>query len=378
MTSSSARDASLAQRLRRAVEPRLDALTLGLVERVTDDLGRPAGPSHWTDSAPGWVREFLDCVAADDGERILAAGSAFEMAGAQAAREGVDAETLDASIRVANRLTQAQVHRTLLEVSADEDTEVTLELLDRVLRMGELVVSAAHRGHAQAVADTSDEGMLAQRLASELVHGGASAGPIAERLGWDPTDLAVAVIASPGLAVTLRADSDAELAWHRRRHDAVLALPVRSETLATSLRPRLGAHDLAVGPAVPFAEFPDSLHLADRAWDLVVTGEGAVFVDDRLMEMFAGSAPSVVRALRRKYLAEIDRLPEPTRTELLDTLRQWLLHWGHRPSIAAALYIHPQTISARIARLKGLLEDDLEDPTTRSELLVLLTAERAD
>lgn len=377
MTSSSATSTTLARRLLRAVEPRLDVLTARLVEWIAGDLGRAGGPSYWTTAAPGWVREFLDCLADEDRERILAPGSVFEMAGDQSAREGVSAETLEAAIRVATRLTQAQVHRTVIEEGADEETEVTLELLDRVLRMGELVVTAAHRGHALALAETSDEGLLAQRLASELVHGGASAGPIADRLGWDPTDLAVAVLAPPGVAVAVRDDSDTELAWLRREHDIVLALPVRSETMATSLRPWLGGHDVAVGPAVPFAEFPDSVRLAERASDRLTEGEGAVFADDHLMAMVAGSDPSALRALRRKYFFEIDRLPAPTRTELLDTLRQWLLHWGHRPSIAAALYVHPQTVSGRISRLKDLLEDDLEDPTTRSELLVLLTAERA-
>ncbi|WP_207233777.1 hypothetical protein [Janibacter limosus] len=32
-------------------------------------------------------------------------------------------------------------------------------------------------------------------------------------------------------------------------------------------------------------------------------------------------------------------------------------------------------MSGRLHRLRDLLADDLEDPTTRSELLVLLTAE---
>lgn len=377
VTSSSATSTTLAQRLLRAAEPQLDVLTSRLVGWVAGDLDRSDGPSHWTSAAPGWVREFLECLVADDGDRILAPGSVFEMAGDQAAREGVRVETLVSAIHVANRLTQAQVHRTVIEQGADEDTEVTLELLDRVLRMGELVVTAAQRGHALVLAETSDDEVLAQRLASELVHGGASVDPIAARLGWGPTDLVVAVVAPPGVAVAVREGSDGELAWLRREHDIVLALPVRADTMATSLRSRLEGYGIAVGPAVPRVEFPDSVRLAERTSDLLAEGEGAVFADDHLMEMVAGSDQPSLRALRRKYFSEIDRLPASTRTELLDTLREWLLHWGHRPSIAAALYVHPQTVSGRISRLKDLLEDDLEDPTTRSELLVLLTAERA-
>lgn len=43
--------------------------------------------------------------------------------------------------------------------------------------------------------------------------------------------------------------------------------------------------------------------------------------------------------------------------------------------MAAPVGLHPQTVSGRINRLKDLLADDLEDPTVRAELLVLLTAD---
>ncbi len=47
---------------------------------------------------------------------------------------------------------------------------------------------------------------------------------------------------------------------------------------------------------------------------------------------------------------------------------------GHRPSVAEALGVHPQTVSHRINRLKDLLADELDEPHVRAELLVLLTA----
>ena len=83
----------------------------------------------------------------------------------------------------------------------------------------------------------------------------------------------------------------------------------------------------------------------------------------------------VVTALRRKHFVELDQLAPEVRSMLVTTLHAWLRHWGHRPAIAADLHVHPQTVSGRLHRLRDLLADDLEDPTTRSELLVLLTAE---
>lgn len=289
----------------------------------------------------------------------------------------MDAQTLMEGIRLANRLTQRQVHRAVLKSDGDHDTEMTLELLERVLLLGELVATAAQRGHDGVLAETSDEDVLARRLATELVHGGSSASQVADRLGWGPSDLVVAVVAAPGVAAALREGEGAALAWTRREHDIVLALPVRSSGTAISLRPTLDRHHVSVGPAVPLAEFYDSVALAERVSDLLVEGEGAVFADDNLLEMVTGQAPMALRAVRRKLLSRVEQLPAHVQTELLDTLREWLRWWGHRPSIAAALYIHPQTVSGRITRLKDLLPGDLDDPEVRSELLVLLLADAA-
>lgn len=372
-TSSHARTDTVRQLVKLA-EPGLDDLADRLVARVSGDIGRDGPSEYWQTAAAGWVGDFLDCLVADDGERILAPGSTFEEAGVQAAREGVDVETLMTGIRVANRLTQAQVHRAVLKARV-EDEELTLELLDRVLFMGELVVTAAKRGHDLAVDETTDDEVLAQRLVAELLRGGDAAPQIAARLGWAATDLAIAVVATPRAAVAIREEGARPQAWLRREHDIVLALPVGSATMATTLRSRLERHHVAVGPAVPLAEFPDSVDLAERIVDREAEEGEAVFADDRLLEMVTGRDVRALRALRRKHLTAIDELPGDARTELLATLREWLLRWGHRPSIARALYVHPQTVSARISRLKELLTEDLEDPRVRSELLVLLLAD---
>lgn len=145
-------------------------------------------------------------------------------------------------------------------------------------------------------------------------------------------------------------------------------------SLATTLRPLL-ADAGAVGPAVSVEDFASSLDLAHRAAGLTRGGGGPVFADDVLLDLACRADPTVVAALRRKHLAVLDALPAEHRRVLAGTLREWLLQWGHRPGIAEALHVHPQTVSGRIARLKDLLDDDLEDPRVRSELLVLLLAE---
>lgn len=102
---------------------------------------------------------------------------------------------------------------------------------------------------------------------------------------------------------------------------------------------------------------------------------GTTVVDDYLLELACSADPVVVAALRRKHFVELDLLGVEQRGVLVATLREWILQWGHRPGIAEALHVHPQTVSGRVNRLKDLLANELEDPVVRAELLVLLIAE---
>ena len=76
--------------------------------------------------------------------------------------------------------------------------------------------------------------------------------------------------------------------------------------------------------------------------------------------------------LAARRLAPLSALRSAPRQRLLETLNSWLRHWGSRADVAAELYIHPQTVSYRLKRLRELLGDDLDDPTARFELLLAL------
>jgi DNA-binding PucR family transcriptional regulator len=50
---------------------------------------------------------------------------------------------------------------------------------------------------------------------------------------------------------------------------------------------------------------------------------------------------------------------------------------GNSVEMAAALHVHPQTARYRVARLRELLGDDLDDPDARFELEIALRATAA-
>src|SRR5581483_8077490 len=61
-----------------------------------------------------------------------------------------------------------------------------------------------------------------------------------------------------------------------------------------------------------------------------------------------------------------------TRANLALTLRAWLRAPGQRKTIAIELGVHPQTVRYRMARLRELFGELLDDPDGRFELELAL------
>lgn len=273
-----------------------------------------------------------------------------------------------------------EIARHLLEANEDRLAALAPVLMDRVAEeIGLPAPPLDHKWPADVIEATRE--FLVCVATDDMERLGASGG-IFERIGLESARGGVeaeALYDSIRMAARL-AQAEVHravlLAPQHLDPEAVLGLPVAADELATTLRPLMADVDCIVGPAVPITEFPDSLAMGQRLSALrAVAHSGPTFVDDSLLELVCVADPVAVRALRRKYFGELDPLPEDQRAVLVETLRQWLLQWGHRPGIAQALTVHPQTVSGRLHRLRDLLADDLEDAVVRAELLVLLTAE---
>lgn len=360
--------------LRQVIESRLSELTRLQIDKVGEALGvHPLPAVHrWPGDGHELTREFLQCVAANDLERLRRPDNIFEQLGGEAARGGLEFEQLAAGIRMSTRITHNHVHRALL--ADDVDPEDVLEVLDRIYAGSEEIVAAVRAGFDGGGSTGASDDEAARRLGGVLLHGDDGALAMAHECGWDDDAVVCAIITSPESAAAIRADSECRVAYYPRTTDVVLLHPVAEDKLATTLRPLLTGHRCAVGTALPMLQAAHSLDLAFRA-QVLGQGKGeSTFADDLMVEIACSADRSVVDSLRRSYLGELDDLPEDQRQVLLATLLEWLRHWGHRPRVADALGVHPQTVSHRINRLKDLLADELEDPAVRSELLVLLTA----
>ena len=93
---------------------------------------------------------------------------------------------------------------------------------------------------------------------------------------------------------------------------------------------------------------------------------------DHLAELVVHADPTLLDDLARQVLAPLESVPPARRAVLEETLAAWLAHHGERAQVAAALTVHPQTVSYRLARLAELFGGVLQDPGSRLALALAL------
>jgi PucR C-terminal helix-turn-helix domain len=146
--------------------------------------------------------------------------------------------------------------------------------------------------------------------------------------------------------------------------------PVGLEREAARVAERLGLR-VGVGPTASLEDVPASMRLARRALTLAEPGSPPVVAERRLAELAIRGAPEIA-VLRRRLFAPLDGQTPASRARLEATLLQWLRHRGAQGAIAAELGVHPQTVRYRMARLRELMGDALEDPEQRFALELAL------
>jgi hypothetical protein len=137
-----------------------------------------------------------------------------------------------------------------------------------------------------------------------------------------------------------------------------------------------------LGPPVPLARSAHSLGRALAAHALLLDGrlDGPLIVaDDHLTELLLhGGDSSLAADLAARVLAPLADLRPKTAARMRETLRAWLDHPGQVQTVAGRLHVHPQTVRYRVAQLRELFGDTLDDPDARFELSLALRAQADD
>jgi hypothetical protein len=180
---------------------------------------------------------------------------------------------------------------------------------------------------------------------------------LASRLGGD------AIAAGDGGAITVAWLPDPEAPGRRAQLEAALE-----------------GTPAALGPAVALPRAAHSLARARTAHALLLEGrlpgEAIVAADDHLAELLLHGGDTTLAAdLAARVLAPLHELRPKAAVRLRETLRAWLDHPGQVQAVAERLHVHPQTVRYRVAQLRELFGDALEDPDARFELALALRSE---
>ncbi|MFD9065995.1 PucR family transcriptional regulator [Kitasatospora purpeofusca] len=109
-----------------------------------------------------------------------------------------------------------------------------------------------------------------------------------------------------------------------------------------------------VGPARPWTRASASYARVVRARSL---SPDIRDTEEHLPELVLSADADAFADLRARALAPLRPLPVATARRLEETLRAWLLHQGRREEVAAALFVHPQTVRYRMTKLRELFPD---------------------
>lgn len=135
-----------------------------------------------------------------------------------------------------------------------------------------------------------------------------------------------------------------------------------------------------LGPAVAASEAHRSYKRAVACERLVVegllAGGGLLFAEHHLVDLVLHHDPTLAEDLVGRWLEPLRRLRRDERRRLSQTLLSWLENAGQPTAVGRALYVHPQTVRYRMARLREIYGDALDEPADRFALeLALRTAE---
>jgi hypothetical protein len=318
---------------------------------------------------------FLDLAGTDEPALPPRIRDVFVALGAAEARENHGPELLLAALRTAARLLLRTASQALAE-SRPVLVEEIIDLADATSAFVDELAAACTDGLARQLREQAGEGDRRRRRAADLLlHGGAPADTAREAvaaIGWPGLDRVVPVLLPADQARDAQFRFAADGVVAERAGDAVLVLCAGPRTERSALAESLAGRAAVIGPTVSWTEVPGAVRLAERAAEVIGAGPAPVFVEDHFAALALRGEPGALAALSARRLGPLAGLRPAQREQFLVTLESWLRHWGSRAAVAAELYVHPQTVSYRLNRLRELLGPDLDDPTGRFELQLAL------
>ena len=365
------------------IEPELEAATEEILETIAEEVpeyARPLEGSFGRGIRTGVgeaLRQFVALVRDPDAGR----GQGREVyvgLGRGELRQGRTLDSLQAAYRVGARVAWRRLARAGREGGLD--AEVLSTLAEAIFAYIDELSADSVEGYAEAQSEVEDLRRRHRRRLAGLLTGDAPVERTELRAAAEAASWAVPRRAA---AVACR---EADVGRAARR------LP--ADVLATSLGDlgcllvpdpdgpgRLAAlraaaetcGPLAVGSAGAAPEdLAESWSLARAALRASLAGalppEELLLADEHLGDLLLFEGSGLARRMAARRLAPLRPLTEKAASRMRRTALAYVRHQGNAVEMAEALGIHPQTARYRVARLRALLGEQLDDPDARFEL----------
>ncbi|MDG6101496.1 helix-turn-helix domain-containing protein [Dactylosporangium aurantiacum] len=317
---------------------------------------------------------FLNLASRQAGSAPLAASMEGAYAlGRGEARSGRSLDALLAAYRVGARVAWREL--AAVTVAAGMPAPAVARFAELTFAYIDELSAASVTGHSDELATSGRARRRAlDRLAQALLTGepAPAVAAAAEAAEWALPQTLTAVLlpdgARPADLLDLLDRRTLQTTVEHLRDTSVLLVPDAHGPARGHLLRLLAGHDAVTGPAVPWSLARHSLDRAVRVARLHPAA-GSLDTEDHLVELVVSADPRALADLRALALAPLAAERASTVGKLVETLRSWLLHQGRRDEVAAELFVHPQTVRYRVARLRELYGDRLRDPNW----LLLLT-----
>ena len=391
---------SLAEALRPALPELTDAIIAAIgaeVPAYARPLEGPFGRALRVGVRTGLAR-FVDGIEHPEAEDPDARRLYVELGRAEF-RSGRSLDALLSAYRIGARL--AWERFVAAGESAGHAPATLYRLASAIFSYIDGISADSVEGYAQERAATEGERQRRRRALARLLQrddvSAEEVHDLARMAGWPrPATVAALVVGGPAVPAAGGDDADEPEPLDPDR----LASRLGGETIAAAegpvtvawvpdpeapgrraqLEAALAGARAALGPAVGLARAAHSLARARAAHALVLegrlAGEPLVAADDHLAELLLHGGDTMLAAdLAARVLAPLAELRPTAAARLRETLRTWLDHPGQVQAVAERLHVHPQTVRYRMAQLRELFGDSLDDPDARFELALALRSE---
>jgi hypothetical protein len=369
------------------IEPELEAVTAEILETIGREVPEYARPleGNFGRGVRTGVGEALSQFVALIRDPEAGRGLGREVYGGLGRgelRQGRTLDALQAAYRVGARV--AWRHFSAVGRRAKLDAEVLSLLAEAIFAYIDELSADSVEGYAEAQAEIEDrrrrkQGELVELLLREPPADAADLRVAAAAAGWKlPRRAAALACAAADLVQIGHRVPAGSLVAELDGTGCVLLADPDGPGRAAEIENAVAAVPVAIGPAGEPVALPESWDLARTCLLATRAGalpaEGPVRAENHLVDLLLFEGSALANRIATKRLAPIEALTDKARGRMRETALAYVRHRGNSVEMAGALHLHPQTVRYRIARLRELLGDQLDDPDARFELEIALRA----